>query len=73
MASSSPTRPAAFASADATIPSSSPLLTEEIARTVDVAATPQARLVVALAAVHAARPGAIRGLRLDDVDPSTAA
>jgi hypothetical protein len=30
--------------------------------------TPGARLVVALAAVHAARPGAIRVLHLDNVD-----
>lgn len=45
-----------------------PLLPEEIAQTVEAATTPQARLVVALAAVHAARPGAIRALHLDDVD-----
>jgi hypothetical protein len=44
------------------------LLAEEIARTVEAATTPRARLVVALAAVHAARPGAIRVLQLDDVD-----
>jgi hypothetical protein len=45
-----------------------PLAPEDIARTIAVAATPQARLVVALAAVHAARCGAIRALHLDDVD-----
>jgi hypothetical protein len=45
-----------------------PLAPEDIARTVAVAATPQARLVVALAAVHAAGCGAIRALHLDDVD-----
>ena len=45
-----------------------PLLPEEIAPTVEAVTTPQARLVVALAAVHAARRGAIRALQLDDVD-----
>jgi hypothetical protein len=45
-----------------------PLAPEEVARTVDAAATPEGRLVVALAAVHAARCGAIRALHLDDVD-----
>lgn len=45
-----------------------PLLPEEIARTIDAATTPHTRLFVALAAVHAARPGAIRGLQLADVD-----
>jgi len=45
-----------------------PLSPAEITRTVEAATTPQARLVVALAAVHAARPGAIRALHLDDVD-----
>lgn len=45
-----------------------PLLPEEIARTVQTATTPQARLVVALAAVHAARVGAIRAMQLGDVD-----
>ncbi len=34
----------------------------------DAAATPVVRVVVALAAVHAARPYAIRTLQLDDVD-----
>jgi site-specific recombinase XerD len=45
-----------------------PLTSEEISRTVAAATTPQARLVIALAGVHAARPGAIRALTLDDVD-----
>jgi hypothetical protein len=35
------------------------------------ATTPQARLYVILAAVHAARPGQIRALHLDDVDLAT--
>jgi integrase len=34
----------------------------------DAATTPAARLVLMLAAVHAARAGAIRALLLDDVD-----
>jgi hypothetical protein len=45
-----------------------PLLPEQIARTVEAATTPQARLLVALAAVHAARTSAVRALRLEDVD-----
>jgi site-specific recombinase XerD len=45
-----------------------PLSVEAIARTIREAATPQARLLVALAAVHAARSQAIRVLGLDDVD-----
>jgi hypothetical protein len=45
-----------------------PLLPEQIARTVEAATTPQARLFVALAAVHAARTSQVRALRLDDVD-----
>jgi integrase len=45
-----------------------PLRKEEIASTLAAATTPQARLVVGLAAVHAARHGAIRALTLDDVD-----
>ncbi|MDQ6614331.1 MAG: hypothetical protein M3083_06215 [Actinomycetota bacterium] len=40
----------------------------EVAQAVDVATTPAVRLIVALAAVHAARPTAIRHLLLDDVD-----
>jgi hypothetical protein len=45
-----------------------PLAPEQIARSVAVATTPQARLVVALASVHAARSGEIRRLLVDDVD-----
>ncbi len=45
-----------------------PLSMEEIRRTIKEAATPQARLLVALAGVHAARSQAIRALQLDDVD-----
>jgi hypothetical protein len=41
---------------------------DDIAHAVAAATTPQARLCVTLAAVHAARPGQIRGLQLDDVD-----
>ncbi|WP_433754713.1 tyrosine-type recombinase/integrase [Nocardia sp. CA-135398] len=40
----------------------------EIAAAVKAADTPPARLFVALAAIHAARPGQIRALHLDDVD-----
>jgi len=40
----------------------------EITTAVQAAATPQARLCVALAAIHAARPGQIRALQLDDID-----
>lgn len=43
-----------------------PLRPDEIT----AATTPQARLCVILAAVHAARPGQIRALNLDDVDPA---
>jgi hypothetical protein len=45
-----------------------PLTTDEIARTVRAATTLQTRVFVVLAAVHAARPGAIRALHLSDVD-----
>ena len=46
-----------------------PLLTpDDISASVTAATTPQARLCVVLAAVHAARPGQIRALHLDDVD-----
>lgn len=45
-----------------------PLSPAEIAAAVAAASTPQARVFLALAAVHAARPGAIRGLQLNDVD-----
>jgi integrase len=45
-----------------------PLRPEEIGEATDAAATPAARLALALAAVHAARPKAIRDLQLADVD-----
>jgi integrase len=50
------------------IPLWQPLSPEDVQASVHAADTPQARLCVALAAVHAARPGQIRALRLDDVD-----
>jgi hypothetical protein len=45
-----------------------PLAPEQVAQPIEAAADPAERLIVALAAVHAARTGAIRNLRLDDVD-----
>ena len=45
-----------------------PLQPAEIDQAASAAVTPAARLAVALAAVHAARPRAIRELHLDDVD-----
>jgi len=45
-----------------------PLPPEQITRTVEAATTPQARVFVALAAVHAARTSQVRALRLDDID-----
>jgi integrase len=45
-----------------------PLGQGEAGRAAAAAVTPAARLILALAAVHAARPGAIRRLRLDDID-----
>jgi hypothetical protein len=45
-----------------------PLEQATIDNAVTVATTPRLRLIVALAAVHGARPGTIRNLRLDDVD-----
>jgi integrase len=45
-----------------------PLSPEQVAHPVEAATDPAGRLIVALAAVHAARTGAIRALRLDDVD-----
>lgn len=46
-----------------------PLLPEQVERSVTAAMTPAARLVLALAAVHAARVAQIAALVLDDVDP----
>lgn len=45
-----------------------PLLPHQVARSAEVVASPAGRLAVALAAVHAARPGAIHALQLDDAD-----
>ena len=45
-----------------------PLTGSQLADAAVAATTPQARLCLVLAAVHAARPGAIRALRLDDAD-----
>lgn len=45
-----------------------PLEPEDIDQTITAATTPQARLYIALAAVHAARHSQIRALTLDDVD-----
>ncbi len=45
-----------------------PLASTDIDQAVQTATTPAARLALMLAAVHAARPGAIRALLLEDVD-----
>ncbi|WP_329528844.1 hypothetical protein [Streptomyces sp. NBC_01462] len=45
-----------------------PLIPEQVNRSVAAATTPAARLVLALAAVHAARVAQIGTLKLDDVD-----
>ena len=45
-----------------------PMTAEQIRAVEQAAATPAQRLAIALAAVHAARPGAIRGLTLEDID-----
>ena len=45
-----------------------PMTAEEIQAVQQAAVTPAQRLAIALAAVHAARPAAIRGLTLDDID-----
>jgi hypothetical protein len=45
-----------------------PLTSRQLAEAAAAAATPQARLCLVLAAVHAARPGVIRALQLDDAD-----
>ena len=45
-----------------------PLEPEQIAQSVAAATTPADRVVMALAAIHAARPKAIRELQLDNVD-----
>ena len=45
-----------------------PMTAEQIRAVQQAAVTPAQRLAIALAAVHAARPGAIRELTLDDID-----
>ncbi len=45
-----------------------PLGQDDVDQAAGAAATPTARLVLVLAAVHAARTGAIRAIQLDDVD-----
>ena len=45
-----------------------PMTAEQIRAAGQAAVTPAQRLAIALAAVHAARPGAIRELTLDDID-----
>ena len=45
-----------------------PMTAEQIRAVQQAAATPAQRLAIALAAVHAARPGAIRELTLEDID-----
>src|SRR5215472_6948527 len=45
-----------------------PMTAEEIGAVQQAAVTPAQRLAIALAAVHAARPRAIRELTLDDLD-----
>jgi integrase len=45
-----------------------PLAAPDLSRAVGAATTPHARLFVALAAVHAARPGQVRAMQLSDVD-----
>jgi integrase len=45
-----------------------PMTAEQIRAVQQAAATPAQRLAIALAAVHAARPGAIRDLTLEDID-----
>jgi hypothetical protein len=45
-----------------------PLGQDDVDQAAEAAATPSARLVLVLAAVHAARTGAIRAAQLDDVD-----
>lgn len=45
-----------------------PLTAGEITSAVQAARTPQARLCVALAAIHTARPGQIRTLQISDID-----
>ncbi|MGW7006366.1 hypothetical protein ACWGCW_26985 [Streptomyces sp. NPDC054933] len=52
----------------ARLPPILPLQPTDYQQVIATATTPEHRLTLALAAVHAARPGDIRGLQLDDVD-----
>jgi integrase len=45
-----------------------PLRPHELTQAIEAATTPQAKVFVVLAAVHAARPGQIRAMQVDDVD-----
>jgi site-specific recombinase XerD len=45
-----------------------PLTAAQISQAIEAATTPQARVLVTLTAIHAARPGAIRALQLSDAD-----
>jgi integrase len=45
-----------------------PLQPDEISNTLNAATSPAARVAVALAGVHAARPKAVLAMRLDDID-----
>ncbi|MDE1674911.1 hypothetical protein [Nocardia gipuzkoensis] len=45
-----------------------PMSDDDIAAALETARTPQAKVCVVLAAVHAARPGQIRALQLHDID-----
>ncbi|WP_234347417.1 hypothetical protein [Streptomyces specialis] len=45
-----------------------PLVSEQVDRSVAVATTPATRLILAFAAVHAARAAQIANLMLDDID-----
>ena len=66
-ASSSPTPPPRL-SLEPISPALTPLTDDEILTVEQAAANPAQRLIVVLAAVHAARPGQIRRLALDDLD-----
>lgn len=45
-----------------------PLRPDQVRRTIEAAARPADRLIIPLAAIHAARAGAIRALQLEDPD-----
>ena len=62
------TNPTTRPKADEVEPSLLPMTDAEIRAVEQAASNPAQRLIVALAAVHAARPAAIRHLLLDDLD-----